>query len=771
MTDVTAESSRVCRPYLTARSYLDPYARPYYEAYAAPYVDVARPYVQQLEHSVYTSSVSFGKKSYQQYGAPLVRQASDYSQLQWERTVKPTLDKAQTQARVQYDAHLAPQVEKTWSTIEPYYAKGRRNTHRVYNTQLLPAYTLTRPYLERAYSGAREFTMNTGLPYAQSAWTSTVILFDRTIWPQVRILYGKNVEPQLVRIGERLGRYRDGKRLKAAMENTDSTSSSASLSPSVSSIPSSAASASMSKASERKPTSTSEVTASATPSSKTDDEEVRQKITNDLKNWQEKFAKAADKGSEDLEQRVKDITGRQIESQVKGVGEALFIQLEEAANSETQKLQSKIISLVKGLPEEPTDQDLSNADEALALATKHAGLNIRNKAQAIRDWKENFDRETQSLVSAASESTLDVIDSIRDLGLQEIGMRWAWMEGVTYKDWSKYHSVKETFDEWRQEVEAVATDHEGLRKASDAAKEIESRSMNIAEESAQELRRLKEVGSWKIQSIDTSDDFSDQVVPPGVAKQAQKVIKQAHSASEQILGSPQGTMDSVPSQASQAAAAAASSASSVVAGTTPGYVEQANSRVAEASAQPNIESIVAAAKDKAQQVSGQASEAFIGTHTPAHESIASEVSKSVSAASSVVSNAVPKSSTPGSESASSVVSAASKKVYGGAMAQAVKEQNPILDDVVDEDATYSEKMQNIIGEAGDRYADVTRAVSEALLKATSTQGTAESVTSLANEQYSKALAAASSALYGTQQGAAESMTSVAAEKYSEAVAA
>ncbi|KAL8762672.1 MAG: hypothetical protein Q9184_001379 [Pyrenodesmia sp. 2 TL-2023] len=768
--DVTAESSRVCRPYLTARSYLDPYARPYYEAYADPYVNLARPYVQQLEHSVYTPSVSFGKKSYQQYGAPLVRQASDYSQLQWERTVKPILDKAQTEARVQYDTYLAPQVERTWSTIQPYYAKGRQDTNRVYNTKLLPAYAISRPYLERAYSGAREFTVNTGLPYAQSAWTTTVLLFDRTIWPQVRILYGKNVEPQLVRIGERLGRYRDSKRLKAAMENTDSTSSSTSLSSSVSSIPPSAASASVSETAEVKLTSASEVTASATPNSKTDEEEVRQKITDDLKNWHEKFAKAADKGSEDLEQRVKDITERQIESQVRGVGEALFIQLEEAAKSEIKKLQPRIISLVKGLPEEPTDQDYKNADEALALATKHAGLNIRNKAQAIRDWKENFDRETQSLVSAASESTLDVIDNIRDLGLQEIGMRWAWMEGVTYKDWSEYHSVRQTFDEWRQEVEAVATDHEGLRKASDAAKDIESRSMNIAEESAQELRRLKEVGSWKIQSVDTSDDFSNQVIPPGVAKQAQKVIKQAHSASERILGSPQGTVDSVPSQASQAAAAASSSASSVVAGTTPGYVGQANSRLAEASAQANIEKIVAAAKDKAQQVSGQASEAFVGTHIPAHESIASEVSKSVSSASLVVSNAVPGSPTM-SESASSVVSAASKKVYGGAMAQAVKEQKPIMDDAIDEDATYSEKMQNIIGEAGDRYADVTRAVSEALLKATSTQGTAESVTSIANEQYSKALAAASSALYGTQQGAAESMTSVAAEKYSDAVAA
>lgn len=678
-----------------------------------------------------------------------MRQASEYGQLQWEKTLKPTIDDAQTQARVQYDAHLAPYVDKAWAAVQPYYVKGRETSLHIYNTQLLPAYTISQPYLERTYSEIRDFTLQTGLPYAKSAWTSTVVLIDRTIWPRLRILYGENVEPQLVRIGERLGRYRDGKRLKAAMKDIDSTSSSTSLSASVSSISSSVASAIVSETSETEHTSTHDSATSATASSLKDDEEVRQKITDDLKNWQEKFAKAADKGSEDLEQRVKDITERQIEKQVNGVGQALVIQLEEAAKHEIQKLKTTIISLVQSLPETPSNRDYSQADQDLAKATKQAGLTIKYKAQALRDWKENYDHETYSLVNAASQSTLEVIDNIRDLGLQEIGMRWAWMEGVTYKDWSKYHSVKKTFDEWRKEVEAVATDHQGLRKASDAAKEIESRGMAVAEESAEELRRLKDVGSWKIQSVDTSDDFSNKIIPPVAARQGQKVIKQASSASEQILGSSQGTAESISSRASEAAAGAASSASSAVKGTAPGYAEQASSRLAEASAQPNVESAFAAAKEKAQQVSAQASEAFIGTHTPAHESAASEVSKS----------------------ASSVASAASKKVYGGAMAQAVKEQKPILDDIVDDDTTYSGKMQSIVGAAGDRYAEVTRAVSEALLKSTSTQGTAERVTSVASEQYSKALAAASEALYGTQQGAAESMTSVAAERYSEAVAA
>ena len=59
----------------------------------------------------------------------------------------------------------------------------------------------------------------------------------------------------------------------------------------------------------------------------------------------------------------------------------------------------------------------------------------------------------------------------------------------------------------------------------------------------------------------------------------------------------------------------------------------------------------------------------------------------------------------------------------------------------------------------------------ALLGPSRTQGSVESASSVASEQYAKALAAASSVLYGTEQPAVESATSVAAQKYAQAVTA
>jgi hypothetical protein len=105
------------------------------------------------------------------------------------------------------------------------------------------------------------------------------------------------------------------------------------------------------------------------------------------------------------------------------------------------------------------------------------------------------------------------------------------------------------------------------------------------------------------------------------------------------------------------------------------------------------------------------------------------------------------------------------------MAEHVEARQIVFEDIVDgsDDTSFSEKLQSMASEAGDRYSDITKAVSEALLGPTSTQTI--HVTKLAADKYSSALSAASVALYGTEQGTGESVSSVIASRYSDAVAA
>jgi hypothetical protein len=155
------------------------------------------------------------------YGAPRVAQAQAFGQAQWETNLQPQVIKYQGMAKEKYDQVLAPHVDTLITATSPYYDIAKTSALQTYYEHLLPAYTAVQPYALQGYDLASDFTVNTAIPYSQWAWTTGAIFLDRTVWPKLRILYGENVEPQLVRIGERLGRYRDGKKLKAAIEEID----------------------------------------------------------------------------------------------------------------------------------------------------------------------------------------------------------------------------------------------------------------------------------------------------------------------------------------------------------------------------------------------------------------------------------------------------------------------------------------------------------------------------------------------------------------------
>jgi hypothetical protein len=522
-------------------------------------------------------------------------------------------------------------------------------------------------------------------------------------------------------------------------------------------------------------------TATQPPEPKLTGAELREKLNNDLRQWQTKFAVAADKGSEDLEERVAEITERQVENGVKGHGAALLTQLEETANTTIQNFKKAILRAVKTLPEDATEEDLEAAYAKCVGQTRELGLAVKDKAQAVRTWKARYDQETDALVRAAVKSTVEVLEKIHGLGLQEVGMRWAWTDGVTYKDWQKYHKLRNTLTEWQAEVEAVGSRHEGLKIAHEEAKKLEDKAMNIASTMVAELVRLKDVSRWKIWAGDTTDDFSSRAVPARAFKASKSIASNVEEAaskvSENVVGSETPASESIASNIKEKASGASSQAASVMgsasssaqsaASVVTGKIADASSQGASlaGSAASSGSSAASIASDKASEAASKASEAVVEAQTAAADkasAVADDAKSSVQRAKDAVKE---KASLAAPEQKQ-------QKVMGGAMAQVLVEARDIIfDDEEDESETYSRKLQEMVGEAGDKASDLSRAVSEALLGPSKTQGTVESATSLANEQYKSAIAAASKVLYGTEQQPIESMTSVAAEKFAEAVTA
>lgn len=214
---LTESSARVCKPYFQVKSQVAPHLTPYYDAYASPYVDAAWPYYEILDKRVISPATAYSTK----YGAPRLAQAQTFSQAQWENSIQPQVSKFNAVAQQQYSQNLAPHVDRVMSATRPYYAIAKDSALQTYYGSILPTYSMIQPYVQQGYGVLNEFAVDTGIPYVQWAWANGVVFLDRTVWPKVRVLYGENVEPQLVRIGERLGRYRDGKRLQAAVDEIE----------------------------------------------------------------------------------------------------------------------------------------------------------------------------------------------------------------------------------------------------------------------------------------------------------------------------------------------------------------------------------------------------------------------------------------------------------------------------------------------------------------------------------------------------------------------
>lgn len=260
-----------------------------------------------------------------------------------------------------------------------------------------------------------------------------------------------------------------------------------------------------------------EAQASLTPEQQK--EKTREQVASDLLLLQQKFAVAADNGVDDLGERVKQIVTSQLDSGSKKHAESLIEMLEVVQEYEIFKIKRHINSIIKGLPAYDAPEEEQKANDDLLQYIRLSGGAIRDRAHALREWYNGFEQELNRRVTAAAHSTVEVLDGIRDLGLQEIGKRWAWMDYVTYKDWEKYHALRKQFDEWREEVFLAGVQHETVEEAKAIANDLLGRGMAVAEDAAKELVRLKEVGRWKIQAREVSEDFETRSeAPPPLPK-------------------------------------------------------------------------------------------------------------------------------------------------------------------------------------------------------------------------------------------------------------
>ncbi|KAM5351119.1 hypothetical protein ACJ41O_003842 [Fusarium nematophilum] len=767
-------SPRICKPYFQIKNTVSPHVQPYYDHYAAPYVEVARPYYEIAESKVWQPTRAYAV----QYGAPWVEKARDHALAQWEKNGQPQLSKYQGLAQAQYDQTVGPYVDQAGEALGPYLEIARTNGLQVYYEYLLPGYVYVHPYVCLAPSA-------------------------RCLRPERRAAAGSHRRAPWTLQDQ--GQAHPGQLLdRPAPQSTDSVTSSITTS-----VTTTVESSSEVPIATESPVPATEEDAveyvnpvQAPPPMEGESErrrKAREMVAQDLETWQNKFASQADEGANDMEERVDEIANRMIEENVKVTGKKLFNELESAIESELQGLRATISSIAGS-----ADGNADDADKQIVAAVRFAGMTIKAKAQAIRKWRQGYDKQLQATVISVADVHFKILDETRNLALQQIGMRWAWTDGVTYRDWAKYHELKATLNEWTEQLKELVVTHPTLLAAQDAAAQVEDEGMEIASVAAKELARLKRVARWKVVAGDASDNFESdamQVAAEEAAAAAQKAdeaeeilektpaveedaapslsslveeaTSQAHEAEQDLEDFVSSVAEPVKEEASEAVESASQSISSVA-------DEEQNVLEDAASAIPSsVDSVVSDASSFIFEEEDSASSVI--------EEVSSELSEALESETSVPESEESSTSNPLASEASevlmgdihSIVSNESeepapagedeplvdveedplthrdetplsdeppvKPVFLGAAAQEVPHRQVVLDDYVDTD---------IIASATD-----------------AAQGVYSNAVSRASEQYSSALSVVSAQIYGTPKPVHDQLFSSVSSSYEKAVSA
>ncbi|KAK8081257.1 Transcription factor [Apiospora saccharicola] len=770
ITDLTETSPKVCKPYFQLKEMVSPHLTPYYDAYAAPYVELAKPYYSTVNQTVITPARTYAVK----YGGPQLEKAQTLSKAQWEKTVQPQLVKYQALAKVQYDKNAAPHVNKATEMVAPYYTIAKSNAQQTYNDVVLPAYLFVQPYALQGYGMASTFTVDTAVPTTLWAWNKTYVFLDGVVWPRARNVYVKTVDPQVARIMERLGRHQD-KRAKTFNDENDSSSLKSSFVKPTTSISSSVSTTATTKASEGTPepeyaasSYDAEDDASASvevkinpDGSEPSKDDVRaaaaKTVADDLELWQGKFTKAAEESAEEIEGRVQDIADRLIQEEAGVVGKSHLTKLDETVKTELSDLKKNLLSILEKHRDAGAKTDASQLEEEVASAVRASGLKIRDQAQAIRTWRQKYEEETEEAVTAIAQEHISILESIRDLALQKLGMKWAWMDGVTYKDWQKYHQLRARLDEWTDDLKVLVTTHPSLPKVQTAGADIENEGMAVAAEAAQELGSLKQVVAWKAVAGDYTNDFDAstmKLAAEAAEKKAADALKEAADDAQEVMQSAAGKVKESVASAGEAISEGASSAVKPSSAATSGDAADA-----ETSAVPPMDSMASEPTESASDLFSSSSKSA-STGTNAAESVEPLPTPEVVDGPEQVEESIVASPDQPSSSAGSATPSVKSAMFG-AMAQSVPSRKPVMDDYDEEDGIAESFISNV-KEAlpTDAAAGVTSAA----------QAAYTSAIAQAADKYSSAMSMVSVQVSGTPKPAHEQMFSSVSQGYFEALA-
>lgn len=208
----TEDSPRTCKVYFQITDVAIPIIQPYFDTYARPHLDPVIPYYVDAHKLVITPALTFGRK----HGIPLVEKAILLGKFLWVKYAQPRAEKSYEISYLYYRQKFGPHVDNAYKAITNYYDSIKTNIFPKYSSIILSLYDTIQPQIGKGYILAHDIITNNIYPCTKWIVTNCEFFFVRTVQPKLKSLYGESVEPQLLKISERLGNYRNAKKTKPA---------------------------------------------------------------------------------------------------------------------------------------------------------------------------------------------------------------------------------------------------------------------------------------------------------------------------------------------------------------------------------------------------------------------------------------------------------------------------------------------------------------------------------------------------------------------------
>ncbi|KAI6247169.1 hypothetical protein HI914_05018 [Erysiphe necator] len=210
LNSLTNDSPKACKAYFQVTNFVAPVIQPYLNIYAAPYLEPIWPYYTAIQKRIIKPTLKLGGK----YGVPLVEKVFLLIKFNWRKFAQPQVEKCYDTLYQYYRLKLGSYSDIANKTINSYHEKIKTELLPIYSSIILSYYYAIEPQIVKGYILGHEIVTNNIYPCIKWTLNNGESFFVGIIRPKLKLLYGESVEPQLLKISERLGRYRTARKIK-----------------------------------------------------------------------------------------------------------------------------------------------------------------------------------------------------------------------------------------------------------------------------------------------------------------------------------------------------------------------------------------------------------------------------------------------------------------------------------------------------------------------------------------------------------------------------